>query len=46
MENLIALVLVIPFLGGILWFARRFVKPVKEPLPDCCSGKGNRNIQV
>ncbi|MDR2740774.1 MAG: hypothetical protein LBB98_01265 [Treponema sp.] len=41
-ENIIAVVLVIVFLGGLLWLAKRFLKPVKGPLPNCCGGKGNR----
>ncbi|MHB9292587.1 hypothetical protein Holit_01688 [Hollandina sp. SP2] len=44
MENGIALVLAIAVLGGILWIAKRFLKPVKGPLPGCCSGRGNRDI--
>jgi hypothetical protein len=39
METIIAIVLVAAFLGGILLFAKRFLKPVKGPLPDCCSGR-------
>jgi hypothetical protein len=46
MENVIAVVVVVLFLGGILWAAKRFVKPAKGPLPDCCGGKGNRDIEV
>jgi hypothetical protein len=46
MENVIAVVLAFAVLGGILWFAKRFLKPVKGPLPDCCRGKGNRDIKV
>jgi hypothetical protein len=45
MENFIAVVLAIAVLGGILWIAKRFLKPVKGPLPDCCSGRGNRDLQ-
>ncbi|MDR3159984.1 MAG: hypothetical protein LBU28_00035 [Spirochaetaceae bacterium] len=43
MENLIALAAALVLLGGILWIAGRFVKPVKGPLPDCCGGRGNRD---
>jgi hypothetical protein len=42
MENGIALALVV--LGGILWIAKRFLKPVKGPLPDCCSGRPPRGV--
>jgi hypothetical protein len=44
MSNLIAVIAVVLFLAGILLFAKRFLKPVKGPLPDCCSGKGNKDI--
>ncbi|MDR2363040.1 MAG: hypothetical protein LBD65_01305 [Spirochaetaceae bacterium] len=46
MENFIAVVLAAAVLGGILWLAKRFLKPVKGPLPDCCGGKGNRDVKV
>ncbi|MDR3115819.1 MAG: hypothetical protein LBU25_09905 [Treponema sp.] len=46
MENGIALVVTIALLGGILGLAKRFLKPVKGPLPDCCKGRGNRDVQV
>ncbi|MDR0721662.1 MAG: hypothetical protein LBF75_02545 [Treponema sp.] len=45
MENGIAVVLALGVLGGILWIAKRFLKPVKGPLPDCCSGRGNRDVK-
>jgi hypothetical protein len=44
MENIIALVLALVLLGGILWIAKRFLKPVKGPLNDCCGGRGNRDL--
>jgi hypothetical protein len=43
MENLIAVIAVGLFLAGIMLFARRFVKPPKGRLPDCCGPEGNRN---
>jgi hypothetical protein len=46
MENFIAVVLAIVVLGGILWIAKQFLKPVKGPLPDCYRGRGNRDIEV
>jgi hypothetical protein len=45
-ENSIAVVAVMGLLVGILWFAKRFVKPVKGKLPDCCSIRGNRDIDA
>lgn len=46
MENIVAVIAVIGLLAGILWFAKRFVKPVKGELPDCCSIRGNRDIDA
>jgi hypothetical protein len=46
MENIIAVVFAGIFLGGILLFAKRFLKPVTGPLPDCCGPKGNRDIKA
>jgi hypothetical protein len=43
MENVIAIIMVILFLAGIMFFAKRFVKPPKGKLPDCCGPEGNRN---
>jgi hypothetical protein len=43
MENFIAVIGVVLFLAGIMVFARRFVKPPKGKLPDCCGPEGNRN---
>jgi hypothetical protein len=43
MENFIAVVVAALFLAGIALFARRFVKPPKGKLPDCCGPEGNRN---
>ena len=28
-------------LGSILFIAKRFLKPVKGPLPDCCGGRSD-----
>jgi hypothetical protein len=39
MENLIAVAAVILFLAGILFIAKKFLKPPKGPLPDCCGTK-------
>jgi hypothetical protein len=46
MENIIAVILAAAFLGGVLWAAKRFLKPVKGPLPYCCGGKGKREQKV
>jgi hypothetical protein len=46
LENLIAVVLAIALLAGILLFAKKFLKPPKGKLPDCCGPLGNRNIDV
>jgi hypothetical protein len=43
MENIIAIIMAILFLAGIMLFAKRFVKPPKGKLPDCCGPEGNRN---
>jgi hypothetical protein len=39
MQIMITLLLIGGVLGGIIFFARRFLKPVKGPLPDCCAGR-------
>jgi hypothetical protein len=46
MENLIAVIAVILLLAGILLFAKKFLKPPKGKLPDCCGPRGNRDIEV
>ena len=46
MENIIAVVLAIGLLAGILVFAKKFLRPPKGPLPDCCGPRGNRDIKV
>jgi hypothetical protein len=46
MENVIAVIAVIIFLAGILFFAKRFLKPVKGSLPDCCGAKGNKVMNL
>jgi hypothetical protein len=46
MENVVAIILAAAVLAGILFTAKKFLKPVKGKLPDCCGGEGNRNIHV
>jgi hypothetical protein len=46
MENFIAVVAVVLLLVGILVFAKKFLKPPKGKLPDCCGPRGNRDIEV
>jgi hypothetical protein len=46
MKILITVILVIVFLAGILRFAKKFLKPPKGSLPDCCGPRGNRDIEV
>jgi hypothetical protein len=46
MQNIIALVVAFGFLAGILLLAKKFLKPPKGPLPDCCGPRGNRDIEV
>jgi hypothetical protein len=46
MENVIAIIVVILLLAGILLFAKKFLKPPKGPLPDCCGPRGNRDIEM
>jgi hypothetical protein len=46
MENLIAVVAVVLLLAGILLFAKKFLRPPKGKLPDCCGPRGNRDIEV
>ncbi|MDR0569113.1 MAG: hypothetical protein LBG87_07910 [Spirochaetaceae bacterium] len=45
METIIGAVAAVALLSGILWFVKRFVKPVKGNLPDCCGLRGNRDIK-
>jgi hypothetical protein len=44
METFIAIPAVIILLAGILWLAKKILKPVKGHLPDCCGPRGNRDI--
>jgi hypothetical protein len=46
MENIIAVAIVFAILGGMLWIAKRFLKPVEGPLPDCCSGGGSKDLNL
>ncbi|GMO52708.1 MAG: hypothetical protein Pg6C_18520 [Treponemataceae bacterium] len=46
METLIAVVAAIVILAGILLFAKKFLKPPKGPLPDCCGPRGNRDMEA
>jgi hypothetical protein len=46
MGNFIAVIAVIVFLAGILLFAKKYLKPPKGKLPDCCGPRGNRDIEV
>ena len=46
MENIVAIGIAFVILGGLVWIAKRFLKPVKGPLPDCCSGSGNKNSKL
>jgi hypothetical protein len=46
MENIVAIGIVFVILCGLLWIAKRFLKPIKGPLPDCCSGSGNKNSKL
>ena len=33
-------------LAAIIFIAKRFLKPVKGPLPDCCSIRGNKDLNL
>jgi hypothetical protein len=46
MATLITVVAVILLLAGILLFAKKFLKPPKGKLPDCCGPRGNRDIEI
>jgi hypothetical protein len=46
MENIIAVIAVAVFLAGILLVAKKFLKPPKGLLPDCCGPRGNRGVQT
>ncbi|MDR1030758.1 MAG: hypothetical protein LBL76_07785 [Treponema sp.] len=43
MENGIAVIAAFLFLAGIMLFAKRFVKPPKGKVPDCCGPEGNKH---
>jgi hypothetical protein len=45
MENIAAIGIAFVVLGGLLWIAKRVLKPVKGPLPDCCSGNKALNLK-
>jgi len=40
MEIITGIVLAAAALAGVAFVARRFLKPVKGPLPDCCGERG------
>ncbi|MDR0558314.1 MAG: hypothetical protein LBG43_10725 [Treponema sp.] len=46
MENIIASIAALLLLAGIALFAKKFLKPPKGKLPDCCGPSGNRDIEV
>jgi hypothetical protein len=46
MEIIIGILFAAAVLTGIALIARRFLKPVKGPLPDCCSKEGNKNVRI
>ena len=46
MENIIAIIAVVIFMAGILLLAKKFLKPPRGKLPDCCGPRGNRDIEV
>ena len=45
MEIIIGLLFAGAILFGVILFAKQFLKPVKGPLPDCCSIRGNMDPQ-
>jgi hypothetical protein len=45
-DTVIGLLFAAVVLAGILVIARRFLKPVKGPLPDCCGERGNRDLRI
>jgi hypothetical protein len=44
MGNVIAFIFAVVVMAGILLFAKRFLKPPKDTLPDCCGHGKNRDI--
>jgi hypothetical protein len=45
MDIVLGILFAVVALAGIILIAKRFLKPVKGPLPDCCSIRGNRDLQ-
>ncbi|MDR2485845.1 MAG: hypothetical protein LBD55_10675 [Treponema sp.] len=45
MEIIIGLLFAGAILSGVVLFAKRFLKPVKGPLPDCCSIRGSMDAR-
>jgi hypothetical protein len=46
MENVVAVIAVILLLAVILFFAKKFLRPPRGKLPDCCGPRGNRDVEV
>jgi hypothetical protein len=46
MENVIAGIAALAVLAGIVLFAKKYLRPPKGPLPDCCGPRGNRDVEV
>lgn len=46
MDIIAGLILAVIVLAVIVFIAKRFVKPVEGSLPDCCSAKGNKDMNL
>ena len=46
MDIIVGLLLAAAVLVGIVFIAKRFLKPVKGPLPDCCGVRGNKDLNM
>ena len=45
-DIIVGLIFAVIVLGSIVFIAKRFLKPVKGPLPDCCGINGNKEMNL
>ena len=46
MDIIAGILFAVVMLLGVILIAKRFLKPVKGKLPDCCGIEGNKNVSL
>jgi len=46
MSTIIGIIVAVVVLAAIIVAVKLFAKPVEGPLPDCCSGNGNKDLNM